>query len=157
MITTDNLRRQHDAANAMSSHLCDLIDSYRGHRDAEAITMQLSRLVGLLRIHLAQADVQIYAALAMSEDQAVARIAASHTNEMGDLAVDLETFARHWTCSASIAGRFDEFRDDAHALLMALAVRIEREDRILYPLAEQMVAGDQRNAAWPRLSSAPAA
>ena len=138
MITTDNLRRQHDAANAMSSHLCDLIDSYRGHRYAEAITMQLSRLVGLLRIHLAQADVQIYAALAMSEDPAVVRIAFSYANEMGGLAIDLETFARHWSCSASISGRFDEFRDDAHALLLALAVRIEREDRILYPLADAL-------------------
>lgn len=147
MITTDSVRRQHDAALAMSSRLCDLIDSYRRNRDAEAITLQLSRLVRLLRIHLAQEDVQHYAALATSDDPAVARIAFSYANDMGDLAVDIETFARHWSCSASITGSFDEFRDDAHALLLALAVRIEREDRFLYSLAEQMAAGEQRNAA----------
>ena len=146
MTSTDNLRRQHDAALAMSDRLFDLMNSYVGGRDAYAITVQLNKLVGLLRIHLAQEDVQLYPQLAASDDPAVARLARRYSDEMGGLANDLEIFAQHWSCSASIANRFDEFREDAHALLLTLAVRIERENRYLYPLAETAAIGERKAA-----------
>ncbi|MGI8931512.1 MAG: hemerythrin domain-containing protein [Sphingomicrobium sp.] len=140
MTATDALRRQHDAALVMSGRLVDLIDAYSGDRDAYEIEMQLNKLLGLLRIHLAQEDVQLYPKLSASDDQEVARLARSYADEMGGLATELEIFVQHWSCSASIAGRFEEFREDAHTLLLALAVRIERENRYLYPLADAAAA-----------------
>ena len=136
MTITENLRRQHDAALCMSNRLFDLIEAYDGGRDAFDIAMQLNKLVGLLRIHLAQEDVAIYPELIASLDPAVARLARSYADEMGGLATELEIFALHWSCSASIVSSFDEFREEANALLLHLAVRIEREDRYLYPLVE---------------------
>jgi hemerythrin-like domain-containing protein len=146
MTSTDNLRRQHDAALAMSDRLLDLMDSYDGGRDTYAIAMQLNRLVGLLRIHLAQEDVHLYPALAASGDPAVSQLALAYANEMGGQAIELEIFAQHWSCTASIAGAFDEFRKEADALLLAIAARIERENRYLYPLADA-AAATQRKAA----------
>jgi len=146
MTVADNLRRQHDAALVMSGRLFDLIDSYAGGRDAFAIAMQLTRLVGLLRIHLAQEDVQLYPSLIASEDPEVAKLARIYAEEMGGLATELEIFAQHWSCSASIGGAFDEFREDAHMLLMALSVRIEREDRYLYPLVDATASGGRKAA-----------
>jgi hemerythrin-like domain-containing protein len=145
MTATDNLRRQHDAALDMSNRLFDLMDSYDGGRDAFDIAMQLNKLVGLLRIHLAQEDVLLYPELIASNDSEVARLARAFANEMGGLATELEIFALHWSCSASIVSNFDEFREEANALLLHLAVRIEREDRYLYPLAD--AASEQRKAA----------
>ena len=45
-----------------------------------------------------------------------------------------------------IAGSIDEFRNAAHGLLMELAVRIERENQYLYPLAEREVERSRKAA-----------
>src|SRR5213075_3401705 len=111
MTATDDLRRQHDTALAMSDRLFDLMDGYDGGRDAYDIAMQLNKLVGLLRIHLAQEDVQLYPELIASKDQDVARLARPYAKEMGGLAIELEIFAQHWSCSAGIVRNFEEFRE----------------------------------------------
>jgi len=146
MANTSNLRRQHDAALAMSDRLFDLMENYDGGRDVFDIAMQLTKLVGLLRIHLAQEDVQLYPELMASPSQEVARLARAYAAEMGGLALELEIFAQHWSCSASIVSNFEEFREEANALLLHLAVRIERENRYLYPLAEAAAAPKRKAA-----------
>jgi hypothetical protein len=146
MTITETLRRQHDAALDMSNRLFDLMDSYDGCRDAFAIAMQLNKLVGLLRIHLAQEDLQLYPALVASKDEDVARLARGFANELGGLATKLEIFALHSSCSASIVSNFDEFREEASTLLLKLAVRIEREDRYLYPLADAATSPNRKAA-----------
>ena len=147
MSLTADLRNQHSDALAMFDRLFDLMDGYDGGRDAFEISLQMGKLVGLLRIHLAQEDVQLYPRLMASPDEQVARMARSYAAEMGDLAIELEIFAAHWSCSASIVSNFEEFRDDANSLLLQLAVRIEREDRHLYPLADAAAAEQARKAA----------
>ena len=146
MSLTDNLRKQHEDALAMSCRLFDLIDGYAGPAGAYPIIMQLNRLIGLLRIHLAEEDIELYPRLTASGDASVARLAQRYVDEMGSLATDLEIFARHWSCPASIANRFEEFRAGAHELLVALAVRIEREDRYLYPLVDDLFATRRKAA-----------
>jgi hypothetical protein len=98
--------------------------------------MQLNRLLGLLRVHLALEDVQLYPLLMAGPDSKVARTARRHADERDRLAVDLECFARNWPCADSIAANFGKFRDAAHQLVLALAVRIELENLYLYPLAD---------------------
>jgi hypothetical protein len=136
MVNTEILRQQHDAALSMADRLIDLADNYKPQTSAIPILMQLNRLLGILRVHLAHEDVELYPSLMDSSDPDVARTAATYFAEMGGLATDLEYFSRHWSCSVSVAGNIDEFRHDLHELVLALAVRIERENRYLYPLAE---------------------
>lgn len=147
MIKLDILRRQHEAALAMAQRLLELIDGHRPGNPGYAILMQLNRLYGVLRIHLVLEDVQLYPALAASPDPQVARAARQYVEEMGSLALDLEGFARHWSCSASIANNFAEFREAARDLMLALTVRIERENRHLYPLADAAADHLRRDAA----------
>lgn len=64
----------------------------------------------------------------------------TYAAEMGGLANELERFVRRWPSSAVIAGSFNEFADAARGMVLALAVRIERENRFLYPLAEAVAA-----------------
>jgi hypothetical protein len=130
------LRGQHDAAMSMADRLIDLIDEYRGEADALPIALQFNRLVGLLRVHLAQEDVQLYPELVASGDRDIARLALAYVSEMGSLASELELFAKRWTSSAVIASEFETFAEDARDLVLKLAFRIERENRHLYPLAE---------------------
>ena len=136
MVKLDILRRQHEAALDMAQRLLELIDGYKAGNPGYPILMQLNRLYGVLRIHFALEDVQLYPALVSSPDPEAARVARLHVEEMGRLALDLECFARHWSCSASIANNFAEFREAAQNLMLALAVRIEREHQHIFPLAE---------------------
>jgi hypothetical protein len=147
MVNTEILRKQHDAALLMADRLIDLVDNYDPRTAAIPILMQLNRLLGILRVHLAHEDVELYPKLIESNDPEVARTASAFVTEMGSLAMDLEWFAQHWSCSASIAGNIDEFRDGVHQLVLALAVRIERENRYLYPLAETHPEMPHRDAA----------
>lgn len=147
MIGTNILREQHDAALAMADQLLDLVDAYQPGQQIFPIVMQLNRVIGLLRVHLANEDVELYPAMIASGDAEVASIAQSYSDDMGGFAIELELFARHWSCSASIVSGFEEFREDAHALLLTLAARIERENRYLYPLAEAMGMAVERRAA----------
>lgn len=146
MSNTDILRDQHGAALAMAQRLLELIEDFRPGASGDPILMQLNRLYGIVRVHLAQEDVELYPALLASPDPMVARTARKFVDDMGDLAVDLEWFARHWSSTASIVGNFAEFRHAANELVLRLAVRIDLETRLLYPLAE---AGPEprRNAA----------
>lgn len=146
MIKLDILRCQHDAALDMAQRLLELIDGYQAGNSAYPILMQLNRLYGVLRIHLFLEDVELYPVLTASTEPDVARTAERYVEEMGSLALDLECFAQHWSCSASIAGNFAEFREAAQDLMLALAVRIERENQQLYPLADA-VNQPQRDAA----------
>lgn len=147
MTKIDVLRRQHDAALAMADRLIELVDNYDPASVAIPILMQLNRLLGILRVHLAYEDVELYPQLMSSPEPNVARTAQAFVNEMGGLASDLECFVRHWSCSASIASNIEEFREGAHELMLALVVRIERENRYLYPLVEATMEEPQRDAA----------
>lgn len=147
MIKIDILRRQHDAALTMAQQLLELVDRFDAHVGAVPILVQFNRLMAILRVHLAHEDVELYPLLVSSPDDRVARTARLFVDEMGDLAVNLECFAQHWSCSASIASRFGEFREAVHELMLALAVRIERENQYLYPLADAALADWRRDAA----------
>lgn len=136
MYALTELRHQHDAAISMGDRLLDLIDSYRGDVDAYPIALQFNKLVGLLRVHLAQEDVQLYPDLMASSDSKTAKLAKAYVAEMGSLASELELFAQRWSSSAVIATDFDEFAEATRELILQLVVRIERENRYLYPLAE---------------------
>lgn len=139
MYALTELRSQHDAAMCMAERLIDLIDDYRCEADALPIAVQFSRLVGLLRVHLAQEDVQLYPELVASNDREVTKLALAYVSEMGGLANELELSARRWSSSAVIAADFVDFAESMRDLVLQLAFRIERENRHLYPLAEPLV------------------
>ena len=131
----------------MADRLLQLVDQYDPRTAAIPILMQLNRLLGLLRVHLAYENVQLYPALMASPDAEVVRTARRHVDEMGGLAIDLECFARNWSCAEGIAASIDEFREAARRLVLALSDRIDREDLHLYPLAEAEARRRGRKAA----------
>ena len=136
MKQTDVLREQHDAALAMARRLLELVDCYQPGSSAYPILLQVNRLFGFLRAHLAQENAGLYRDMAASKDRRVAKAAKSFAKEMGRLAVEIEDFTRHWCCTAAISRGFEEFRESVNNLVLAISVRIERENRLLYALAE---------------------
>ena len=144
MIHSKILIGQHDAAMAIAQHLLFLIDSYRGSGDAFAIALQLAKLFGLLRTHLAHEDTELYPSLATCADPEVADLARAYMMEMGSLAETFEQFALRWSSSAVIATSFEQFRAAAFDLIAALELRIERENVYLYPMAALVASKEKR-------------
>ncbi len=147
MTTTKILCAQHDAAMAMAQRLLFLIDSYRDREDSYPIALQLAKLIGLLRIHLAHQDAQLYPWLATCADPAVAELARVYMKEMGSLALTIERFAVRWSSSAVIGSAFEQFRAATYDLIATIEVRIERENVYLYPMADMVAAQEKRAAA----------
>ncbi len=137
MTDIDAMRRQHDCAEEMAAALLDLTLSYRDEYDAIAIARRIGKLNALLRVHFAIEDSTIYPAMMTGPDRHAAALALQFSQEMGELAAGFEDFARRWSGPTVIAALFEEFRDETTAILAALAARMERENDLLYPLAER--------------------
>src|SRR5262245_47125519 len=140
MMKLDILRRQQAAALGLAQYLLDLVDEYEAGGPGYPILFQVNRLFNVLRVHLVHMDVKLYPSLMASEEPRVRRMARLFSEEMGDLAEQIEIFGMQWTCSASIVTQFEEFRTAAHDLVLSLAVRMERESHFLFPLADEEVA-----------------
>ena len=140
----ESLRRQHDAAEAMGAEIIAIARSYRDDHDAVPLAQLIGKLNALLRVHFAYEDSILYPLMIHCSDSTAAATAAEFEAEMGELAAEFEEFARRWSTPLAIAGDFECFREQATALLAALGGRIERENDLLYPLAQR--ATDARAA-----------
>ena len=136
-VRIDSLRQQHDAAEDMAAAIMSLISSYRDEYDAIPIARLIGKLNVLLRVHLAYEDTVLYPLMMRSGDGRAAVMAFQFSEEMGSIAPEFEDFVRRWSGPTIIAAMFDTFREEAALLLAALGARIERENDLLYPLAEQ--------------------
>jgi iron-sulfur cluster repair protein YtfE (RIC family) len=139
---TRNLRRQHDAAVALVEEIVAATLSYAGREDAVKISLLLAKLHGSLRIHFAQEDCALYPFMINSAHPDAATIAELFQSEMGSLGPAFGEFAERWSAADAIAADFATFRQQSEQVFGALLTRIERENTILYPLAEE-IRGDQ--------------
>jgi iron-sulfur cluster repair protein YtfE (RIC family) len=136
----ESLRRQHDAAEEMAANIVAIVASYRDDYDAIPIARLIGKLNALLRVHFAYEDSILYPLLMRSGDGEAAALAYRFGDEMGALAADFEDFARRWSGPTVIAAMFELFREEATALFAALGARIERENDLLYPLAQRVTS-----------------
>ena len=135
----ETLRHQHDAAEEMAAAIVAALAAYRHEYDAIPIARLIGKLNALLRVHLAYEDSILYPSLMDSGDGEAAALARCFEEEMGALAPQFEEFVRRWSGPTVIAGMFDRFCEEATILFAALGARIERENDLLYPLAERIV------------------
>jgi hypothetical protein len=131
---TETYRRQHrrllDLAGSISRQLP------QGAAAAESIRTELSKLAGVLKLHLAMEDDGLYPSLAESDDAKVRETARAFAEEMGGLAAAFTSYSDRWTAVA-IAQDPDAFARETRRIFTALADRIDREDNNLYPLLER--------------------
>lgn len=131
------LQSQHEAClaivqdiQARSIHIAD-------RPGAVEITLMIARLTGILRIHLALEDEILYPALRKSSNPRTAEIAERNWREMGGLADTYLDFADAWKSADVLLAEQARFRSESTAVFKALAERIAREHREVYPLAAQ--------------------
>lgn len=140
MSRTDSLRRQHDAALVLAGRLADCA-AQLGHQptrpEAFEATLALARLTGVLRLHFAQEDRQLYPRLMSSADHQTATVAKAFFDEMGNLGPTYDAYAEKWRSAQAILEAPRAFAQQTSDIVAALADRIERENAVLYPIADR--------------------
>ena len=133
----EKFRKEHVDLMAAVTSLREWVQHGVGEQ-AEAIHRQLSAMNSAIKLHLAAEDRMLYPALAKAADPVVARTGRQFQEEMGGLAAAYMASAARSSLAAKIAADPQGFRDDANGVFKALHLRVQRENRELYPLAEQL-------------------
>lgn len=132
------LQVQHEACLAIVQDINARCHPVADRQTAVDITLMLARLTGILRIHLALEDEILYPALRNSSDPDIAEIGARFWQEMGGLADRFLEFVERWKRADVLLAEQDRFRSESAAVFKALADRIDREHRDVYPLVARI-------------------
>src|SRR4029453_3620643 len=144
MARQTSLRADHDAAEAMIDLIFHDIAAYRSDRDAYPLTLKLARLAGILRTHFALEGEILYPTMIESDHREAAVMARVFRSDHDNLANQFERFIDRWGKSDAIAASLRQFEFEAGMLFAALRERMDRENRVLSPLAEAASGGARR-------------
>ncbi|NLP33879.1 MAG: hemerythrin domain-containing protein [Clostridiales bacterium] len=134
MINLDNLNRQHVNINKEIKYIVNEIKKGRADIDTAEAALHISRLAGLLRIHLLEEDKFLYPDLLKCSDEAIRDLTKQYIAEMGNLATEYTEFKNSYNTSFKIKNDIDNFLIEADQILKALSNRLSKEDRELYHL-----------------------
>lgn len=147
MSRTANLRRQHEAAVDLVQEIIDKSARIDTPDEGYRLSVLLAKLTGLLRIHFVQEDRTLYPYMIECSNAAASETAQTFLTEMGGLSDVFDRYSQRWTASGAIFGDPDGFRQQSKLVFDALARRIERENDILYPLADAIAPHEVRRTA----------
>lgn len=129
------LHGQHRAIIRLASSLTGLVGKLRTREDAMEARALLERLDRVLGAHLELEDRAVMPMLVGSDDPATRALARDCVEEMGGIAQVWAAYMAMWDVPA-IQGAPARFVSATHNLMGAVARRVEREERQLYPLAK---------------------
>lgn len=133
------LRAEHAALVTLSQMLMDLVAAPEPPRPTELASVRGMLRDTLIR-HLKCEDWALYPRLKASGDAAIVGLATGFVDEMGHIAQDFEAYDHKWSADR-IAADWPGFARETKAILDVLAIRIEREESDLYPVAEGLDLG----------------
>ena len=140
MARTDSFRKQHDEILNIAREINGMLGSTIGDSAAEKIRSLLSRLAGLVNVHLAMEDKALYPTLLAHRDASVAGTARRFNEEMGSLAATFVGYINAWPNAAAIKADPARFTTDSKAVFNALSKRIHKENVELYVLLDAVEA-----------------
>ena len=132
MINLTNLDRQHDSIMAELVLLEEELKKGSRALDTAKAALHISKLAGLLKIHLLEEDRFLYPDLFNSSDEEIRTLAQSYDKEMGSLAEEYSEFKSSYNDGAKLKGKEDIFLADARKMIDVLKKRISKENTELY-------------------------
>ena len=128
-------RDQHAKALSFVSEIIPCLESPdTAKKNAGGLRLSLSKLLGVLKSHLTSEDTFLYPKLMNDPDPKVSETAKAYWNEMGSLSPKVVEFVDKWRQAGTIEKEPAVFIRECEAVIAALGSRIEREEKILYPL-----------------------
>jgi hemerythrin-like domain-containing protein len=138
MAQIDSFKKHHLQLQEHAQELSALLKADQLAKDGGPARRLLSKLAGLINVHLAMEDKTLYPRLIESADAKVKEVAVRFSNEMGGIKAAFEGYNKKWPLSGNIQADPAGFVRETTDILKALAQRISKEDRELYPLAEKI-------------------
>lgn len=136
----ERLRAEHAALVTLSGFLMDMVAAPTPPRATE-----LAAVRGMLRDtlvrHLKCEDWALYPKLKAKGDPELNRLATEFVDEMGHIAAHFAAYDTRWTPEV-VEAYWPDFCAETTGILDALGMRIEREDRDLYPVAERIALAE---------------
>lgn len=140
MARTDSFRKHHDEIMAIARDINGKLGSTIAHDVAENIRALLSRLAGLVNLHLAMEDKALYPTLLAHSDPSVAATARRYSDEMGSVAAAFVAYIKAWPTAAAIKADPVAFSTESKGIFNTLSKRIHRENTELYVLLDAIAA-----------------
>lgn len=107
-------------------------------RNADAIASVVVSMNHTIKLHLVTEDRVLYPAFSRSNNASATEIARRYQTEMGSIAAAYNDFSLKWNVGSKVGADPEGFRNAANHVFKALHERIQRENKHLYPLAEQL-------------------
>ncbi|HEX6958680.1 MAG TPA: hemerythrin domain-containing protein [Ferrovibrio sp.] len=139
MSATERYRLHHIELDALFDRVHHSLHNTAGESWARDLTRLLAEFTSRLSTHLSVEDHTLYPTLLAAGDRNLATMATRYQNEMGDLYKSYMEFWQRWRTSGALHREIDRFLPEARQIFARLRARIEREDRELYPLADQVL------------------
>lgn len=136
---TENLRIEHAELLGLASKLATLLNTPE-NRSATATGLRetLVKMNAKLGLHLAMEDKDLYPSLMKSTHGEAAAVAKRFVDEMGGIGAAFKEYLKKYPTGAVIEANWDAFKSESVGILGVLGNRIEKEERELYPLLDQM-------------------
>lgn len=134
----ERLRAEHAALIALARIVTELLQAPGPARLTELASARALLRETLVR-HLKCEDWILYPRLRATGDADLMHITREFELEMGDLASEYVAYDDKWTAER-VAAKWAEFSRETIEIFGALATRVEREERELYPLADKLYA-----------------
>ena len=134
----ERLRAEHAALIALARIVSELIHA-PGPPQLTELASARGRLRETLVRHLKCEDWILYPRLLATGEPELMRITREFELGIGDLAAEYTAYDNKWT-AALVAAEWEKFGRETREIFGALATRVEREERELYPLADKLYA-----------------
>lgn len=138
MPRTDNFRKQHAEILTIAREINGLLSDTLDDSGAAKIRPLLSKMAGVVSLHLAMEDKSLYPVLAKHQDINVRALSTRYSTEMGSLAGVFTDYMKTWQTTAQMRAEPARFSTESKAVFNALSKRIHHENTELYPLVDKL-------------------
>ncbi len=138
MAMTDAYRKQHVELLDLAGKLSGKLVKEEVIKSADEIVGVLSQFASKLNMHLTMEDKALYPKLLSSSNTKVSQTAKEYMTEMGGIKQVVERYISSWSLAKNIIADPQKFIDESKGIVSALKARIDKENNILYPLADSL-------------------
>ncbi len=136
----DHLRAEHADILAITAEITHLLNPPAIKKKAPLIQELITELTRRTLAHLLLEDRCLYQEMLLSPHDETRTLAQQNIVCMGNIAENLRDYVRAWQSPGRMISLPEKFCEDTRHIIDALELRINREERALYPKAEERAA-----------------
>ena len=137
MFNLKKYKDQHEDIFKLIRKIIETLDENKIARDATEIKNVFDGLVSKLKVHFAMEEDNLYLKLEKSENPEIIEAFDKFTFEMNEIHVIFNNFIDDWIEVENIQKNSKQYVSEMKNLFAKLVNHLEKEEAILYPLAEK--------------------